>query len=188
MSAYEKTVDVAAPVAAVYDQWCRFEEFPKFMRGVDAVEQLDDTHTHWSISLDGLVREFDAETTARVPGERVAWRSTSGPEHSGEIVLEVLDGGHTRVHAKMRFTPARPVEHLGAALGIVGARVRGDVRQFKEYVEAKDDPVYVSSRVPRALRDEVRRRAADDGRSEADLLSDALARYVERHGDLAPRR
>ena len=36
------TIDVNVPVRVAYDQWTQFEEFPRFMDGIDAVYQMDD--------------------------------------------------------------------------------------------------------------------------------------------------
>ena len=38
----EKSIQVDAPVRAVYNQWTQFEEFPQFMGGVQQVTQVDD--------------------------------------------------------------------------------------------------------------------------------------------------
>jgi len=38
MQTIEKTIEVERPVNAVYDQWTRFEEFPKFMKGIKEVK------------------------------------------------------------------------------------------------------------------------------------------------------
>ena len=47
MSTIERSIEVQAPLRTVYNQWTQFEEFPRFMEGVDEVRQLDDTHIHW---------------------------------------------------------------------------------------------------------------------------------------------
>src|SRR5690606_6295516 len=39
-----KSIDVAVPVRTAYNQWTQFEEFPRFMEGVEEVRQLDPTH------------------------------------------------------------------------------------------------------------------------------------------------
>ena len=44
MPAVEQQIDVAVPVDAAYDQWTRFEELPRFIEGVDEVQEVDETH------------------------------------------------------------------------------------------------------------------------------------------------
>ena len=44
MSTIEESINVDVPVRVAYDQWTQFEEFPKFMDGVQQVVQLDETH------------------------------------------------------------------------------------------------------------------------------------------------
>src|SRR6476659_11041583 len=79
METIEKSIEVDAPVSAVYNQWTQFEEFPQFMSDVQEVRQLDDRHLHWVASIGGKKREWDAEIIEQVPDDRIAWRSTSGP-------------------------------------------------------------------------------------------------------------
>jgi uncharacterized membrane protein len=57
MSEVTKSIDVNAPIRAVYDQWTQFEEFPRFMEGVKSVRQLDDTHLHWAAEIAGVEKE-----------------------------------------------------------------------------------------------------------------------------------
>ena len=47
-STVEKSIDVQVPIRAVYNQWTQFEEFPRFMEGVQEVKQLDDKRLHWT--------------------------------------------------------------------------------------------------------------------------------------------
>ena len=46
MNTVEKSIVVDVPVRAAYNQWTQFEEFPRFMEGVEEVRQEGDTHTH----------------------------------------------------------------------------------------------------------------------------------------------
>ena len=78
MSTVTEFVDVNVPVRTCYDQWTQFEEFPRFMEGVEEIHQLDDTHMHWKTKIAGIEREFDAQITEQLPDERVAWTATEG--------------------------------------------------------------------------------------------------------------
>ncbi|GGJ99614.1 hypothetical protein GCM10010123_31950 [Pilimelia anulata] len=134
MSTVLESVEVAAPVHAVYHEWAQFERFPEFMSGVEEVEQTTATHTHWRTRIAGVEREFDAEITARDPDRRIAWVAT-GVAHRGEVTFEPVDGARTRVTARLDFVPAGAAEQVGDRLGLVDQRVRGDLRRFKAYLE-----------------------------------------------------
>ena len=64
MSNVTKSIDVNVPIRAAYDQWTQFEEFPRFMEGVESVKQTDDTHLHWVAEVGGKEKEWDAEISA----------------------------------------------------------------------------------------------------------------------------
>lgn len=49
-------IDVAAPVRVAYNQWTQFEEFPRFMGGVETVTQLTDERLHWNVKIAGIER------------------------------------------------------------------------------------------------------------------------------------
>ena len=50
-----------------YNQWTQFEEFPRFMEGVEEVRQLDDTLLHWAVKVAGKRQEWDAKITEQIP-------------------------------------------------------------------------------------------------------------------------
>jgi uncharacterized membrane protein len=137
MAKVEKSVDVDVPVRRVYDQWTQFEEFPRFMEGVEAVQQLDDQRLHWRASIGGKIQEWDAVITDQTPDTRVAWKSTSGAENAGAVTFQPLSNTQTRVHLTLTYEPEGVVEHVGDALGVVSGRVEGDLKRFKEYLESR---------------------------------------------------
>ena len=141
MERIEKSVEVKAPVNAVYNQWTQFEEFPQFMAGVKQVRQIDDTHLHWRAEIWGKEKEFDAEITEQVPDQRIAWRSTSGDApNAGEVRFEPLGPDRTRVHLAMSYEPQGMVENVaGDLLGVVKRQVRGDLERFKQLIENRDE-------------------------------------------------
>lgn len=138
MSTITKSVDVEADVTSVYNQWTQFAEFPRFMEGVERIVQLDDTHTHWTLSIAGVTREFEATITEQHPDERVAWRSDSGPDHAGVVTVHRLDDHQTRVTVQMDIDPDGFVENVADKLGILDRRVQGDLDRFKTFIEKRN--------------------------------------------------
>jgi uncharacterized membrane protein len=137
MATHTATVDVDRPIDVVYNQWTQFESFPQFMEGVERIEQRDDTHTHWVIKVGGVTREFDATITEQHPEERVAWKSDSGPDHAGVVTFHRLDDNTTRVTTQMDVDPEGFVENVADKLGVVKARVKGDLDRFKKFIEGQ---------------------------------------------------
>src|SRR3954462_13650130 len=133
VASVQQSVDVAVPIRVAYDQWTQFESFPQFMGGVERITQLDDTHTHWVTSVDGVRREFDAEITEQHPEERVAWTSTSGEAtHAGVVTFHKPDEAKTRVMIQIDWEPEGIVEKAGAALGFDDRQVKADAAKVKE--------------------------------------------------------
>ncbi|HLL68523.1 MAG TPA: SRPBCC family protein [Micromonosporaceae bacterium] len=137
MSTVVESVDVAVPVRTAYDQWTQFEEFPKFMEGVQEIRQISDTMTHWVIEIGGIKREFDARITEQHPDERVAWTSVDGPTHAGVVTFHRLDADHTRVTAQMDIDPDTFVEKVADKTGLIDRKVKGDMKRFQEFIESR---------------------------------------------------
>ncbi|MGH4031140.1 SRPBCC family protein [Actinomycetota bacterium Odt1-20B] len=136
MSTVREAVDVDVPLRTAYDQWTQFEQFPQFMEGVDEVRQLDDRHNHWTTSIGGIKREFDTEIVDQLPDDRITWRSIGGDtQQRGSVRFERLDDTRTRVELTMEVEPTGVAEKGADAMGVIGRRVTGDMRRFKDYVE-----------------------------------------------------
>ena len=133
----EESIEVGVDVRTAYDQWTQFEDFPKFMEGVEEVRQLDDTHTHWRTSIAGRTKEFDAVITEQTPDQRIAWTSEDGPEHAGVVTFHRVADDRTRVMLQLDYEPEGLAEKAGDALGLVKRRVTGDLERFKALVEER---------------------------------------------------
>ena len=136
MASIQKPIDVDVPVRTAYNQWTQFEEFPRFMEGVEEVRQLDDRRLHWRAKVGGKTEEWDAVITEQIPDERVAWRNTTGAENAGVVTFHHLSANSTRVMLQIEYDPHGLVENVGSALGVVERRVEGDLKRFKEFVES----------------------------------------------------
>lgn len=149
MSTIEQSIDVEVPISTAYNQWTQFESFPAFMDGVEEVRQLDDTHLHWKAKIAGVEREWDAEVTEQHPDERVAWKSTSGQHNAGVVTFHKLDPQKTRVMLQQDVETEGIVEKIGDALGMIERQAKGDLKRFKELIEAKGSAPGWRGDVPR---------------------------------------
>ena len=140
MTTIEQSIDLEVPVTAAYAQWTQFEEFPKFMKGVEEIRQLDDRHLHWVAELGGTRHEWDAEITEQLPDERVAWRNTDGKDNAGVVTFHKLDDERSRIMVQIDFVPEGIKEKVGSALNAPDRQVKGDLERFKELVEAEGGP------------------------------------------------
>lgn len=138
MESVEKTIEVDRPLSTVYNQWTQFEEFPRFMKGVREVRQIDDTHVQWRAEVWGKEKEWEAEITEQIPDERIAWRSVSGDPNAGAVRFEPTTDGRTRVWLTLEYEPAGGMESLGDALGVMSSRAETSVEQFKQFIESRD--------------------------------------------------
>jgi uncharacterized membrane protein len=135
MSTIEESVELDVPVRTAYNQWTQFEDFPRFMEGVETVQQLDDTHLHWVAEIAGVRREWDAEITEQLPDDRIAWRSTDGTGNAGVVTFHHLDTSRSKVMLQLEFEPEGFTESVGDALGFVRRRAAGDLERFKGLIE-----------------------------------------------------
>ena len=139
METIEKTIEVDAPLNKVYNQWTQFEDFPKFMEGVEHVQQLDDKRLHWVAHIGGKRKEWDAEIFEQVPDETIAWRSITGARNSGIVSFNPLGDNRTEVRLRLNYEPEGLMENVAGMLGVVGRRVEGDLQRFKEFIQARRD-------------------------------------------------
>ena len=137
MSQILESIDVEVPVRTAYDQWTQFEEFPRFMDGIETVRQLDDTHLEWTADIKGVRKHWQAEITEQTPDQRIAWKATEGATNAGVVTFHRLDDRKSRVTLQLDVEPAGAVESVGDALGFVQRRAAGDLERFKTFIEER---------------------------------------------------
>jgi uncharacterized membrane protein len=135
METIKATIDVQVPVSTAYNQWTQFEQFPKFMEGVESVTQTDDAHLSWAANIGGARREWQAEIVEQVPDEKIAWRATSGNGPNGLVQFEPLGPDSALVTVEMSYEPEGLMEQLGAKVGLDSRQVASDLKEFKQLVE-----------------------------------------------------
>jgi uncharacterized membrane protein len=137
MAKIEESIEVNAPLRAVYNQWTQFEEFPRFMEGVKEVCQLDDKRLRWRAAIGGKEKEWESEIVEQRPDEWIAWTSRDGAWNSGVVTFHRLDDTLTKVMLQVDYDPQGVVENVGDALGVVKSRIKGDLGRFKEFIERR---------------------------------------------------
>jgi uncharacterized membrane protein len=78
MPKVQDSIEVQVPVQQAYNQWTQFEQFPKFMDGIQSVQQLDETHVQWVAEFGGASRQWTTEITEQKPDEKIAWKTIEG--------------------------------------------------------------------------------------------------------------
>ena len=141
MSRVKKSIDVNRAESDVYNQWTRFEDFPAFMEGVKAVEQLNDRRLRWQVEIAGVERSFETEIVEQEPDERISWRTEDGEDHTGAVTFHAIDDHTTRVNVVMSYRPEDWVEKAGDAMKVIDRRVEADLQRFKELIEDEDLPI-----------------------------------------------
>jgi uncharacterized membrane protein len=68
MALTARSIDVNAPLRAVYNQWTRFQEFQLFLEGVEEVRLEAQKFLLWKVKIAGKIKDWEAEITNQVPG------------------------------------------------------------------------------------------------------------------------
>ena len=141
MPKIQDSIEVQVPVQQAYNQWTQFEEFPRFMEGIQSVQQLDDTHVHWIAEIRGESREWTTEITEQQPDKKVAWKTIDGEvKNDGVVSFEQIAPDQTRVNVEMEVEGESSAENVaGDLLGIVKAQVHGDLERFKQLIEQRGE-------------------------------------------------
>ncbi|MGE5649743.1 MAG: SRPBCC family protein [Bacillota bacterium] len=143
MARIQQSIEINVPVHAAYSKLVQFDEYPRFMQGVETVRQTDDTHLHWTAKMAERDMEWDAEITERREDRCIAWRNLSGPQNIGKVELQELGRDKASITLTMECEPGQmpgqmPGAQGGNAEGTMAQRVWEDLARFKKLVETRD--------------------------------------------------
>lgn len=146
--AIEESLIVNKSPEQCYSYWRKLEQVPRFMSLLRSVTEIDAQRSHWVLeAAPGVHIEWDAELTHDDPGRRLAWRSLPNPRiaHVGVVRFNPAPG--------KRGTVVRVITHYRLLPGFDGpryltslfesaprARVREDLRRFKQLLETGEVP------------------------------------------------
>src|SRR3954470_4484130 len=135
MSMVQQAIEVTAPLHTVYEQIAAFENYPRFMSGVQQVTPVGADQTHWIMDVDGKRREFDAQITERSIDERVSWSTLEGPLLAETITLRPLGETKTQIVAQLEADIAFLMPSARHDQASLTKRLKEDLTTFKGLVE-----------------------------------------------------
>ena len=134
----QQSVDIAAPVEAVWKLWNKYEDWPKFMHRLESAEKEDPKHVHFQGKVWGISRDWDAKITEKRTYEAIAWTSEDGLNNAGVVTFHKLAPRLTRVELSLDVNPHGPIEKMGRGMRFTKRAVRGDLHRFKAYAEMNE--------------------------------------------------
>ena len=145
----ERAVTVNRPRQEIYQMWRDFENLPRFMQHLEAVQvdEADSGRSHWVARgpLDRRI-EWDSEVIEERENELLVWKSLPGSlvESMGRVEFMDAPGGRgTMVRVSMQYNP--PAGSRGAAFAKFfgeepGLQVQEDLRHLKQIMETGEVP------------------------------------------------
>lgn len=143
----EKAITVNRSAEECYQYWRKFDNFPRFMKHLESVVQIDDRISFWKARAPaGASMEWRAEITEDRPGEALAWRSLEGADidNAGVVHFEPAPGGRgTIVRVQLHYSPpgGRAGRLIAKLFGEEPAQqIADDLRRFKWLLETGEVP------------------------------------------------
>lgn len=142
----KKSIIVNRPPEEVFSYWRNFENFPNFMKHVEAVQKTGKMLSHWVAKAPGGKRvEWDSEITEIKDNELIRWRSLSGSDvqNRGQVMFKRTPQGGTELEVEFTY-------QTESATGSTVARVfnflpvyyiRRDLQRFKRIMEKDESSV-----------------------------------------------
>lgn len=162
-------IDVALPVAAVFDLCARFEEYPQIVDRVTAVEVEDETHFDVFVRARGREHELSVELVDEVPAERLDWECGGEFEHSGVLTFHPLAPRLTRLELTIERASEGPLEQLARIVGLPERILAQELRRFKAVAELwEDGKEYESAEIGMSAEGEEPEEGEEAEESEAD--------------------
>lgn len=137
-----KAVTIGKPREEIYAFFRRFSNLPRFMRNVEAIQELDERRSRWTVKGPaGRTVEWTATVTEDQPGRLIAWETEPGADVRNHGRVEFRDaptGRGCELHALIRYEP--PAGELGKLVADLfgkdpGQQAHADLRQLKMLLE-----------------------------------------------------
>lgn len=135
-----EVLDVGVPLRTAYDNWCEFEEFGTYMKGVRNVSRSDDTTSDWKVKVGPSTRGWEATVDEQIPDDRIVWTSEGAKATTrGAVSFHEVGPNLTRIVVVVEYTPSGFFEKTGNLWRAQGRRLRLDLKHFQRFVTLSAD-------------------------------------------------
>jgi uncharacterized membrane protein len=130
-----EVLDIGVPLRTAYDNWCEYEEFGTYMKGVRNVSRSDDTTSDWKVKVGPSTRGWEATVEEQIPDDRIVWSSEGAKATTrGAVSFHEVGPNLTRIVVVVEYTPSGFFEKTGNLWRAQGRRLRLDLKHFQRYV------------------------------------------------------
>src|SRR5690606_6156716 len=137
----DTSVVLNRPASEVYSFWKNLENLPRFMKHLEKVERIDETHSRWTAKGPGGIGSvsWEAEIVEDFQNELISWRSLPGStvDNAGRVRFRETPTG-TEIKVQMSYRlPGGDVGGMAAKLlnPMTEKMMRDDIQDLKDVLE-----------------------------------------------------
>lgn len=142
MGRFQQSTQINASIEDCFDQWMKFEEFPRFMKHVKSVTSQGNNTWHWVVDGPlGAKLEWDAVMDGKAQDKMISWHtiSDSQVDTQGAVIFKEIGPNVTEVTSTLQYEP--PAGALGEIVAQIFSNpetmVKQDLEQFKKLMESQ---------------------------------------------------
>jgi uncharacterized membrane protein len=136
----QRSLDIAAPLRVVWDEFSALEFLPEGVATVTEIERDGDGLRGALAGADGA--GWEAEILDERPYQSFAWQSHAGTDCAGLITFHALAERLTRLEVNLDVVATGAAEAVKLATRLADRRADADLRRFKARVELINPDTY----------------------------------------------
>jgi len=130
----QRIIQLHRPAVEVFSALARVQNLPELVRSVASVGCRDDLSL-WTAQIEGRQYHWNIEVVRVIPGQMIAWRALTSPEHCGRISLFSRNGSTTLLF-ELEYLPAPPLLGALARRGMPEEAIDTALRDFTAAIES----------------------------------------------------
>jgi hypothetical protein len=128
-------IEVGVPLRVAYDAWTQFQDFPKFAKKIENVEQKSDEKVAWKAGIYFSHRQWESTIMEQVPDDRIVWRSSGDKGYiDGTVTFHEITPNLTKILLVLEYHPQGLFERTGNAFRSQRRRARLELHRFDNHI------------------------------------------------------